>query len=139
MNLGTLENRVKPFATNLNNKLEKYFKKNEKLILSLNRSQLIVEGINIEGKELGSYKPISVTLRSAKGLQTGYIDLSFTGAFQSAMFISYDSNGFTIESQDYKEASLNKRYNQVLGLTNENLTNLVRNQILPLMINEIFR
>ena len=139
MNLGTLENRVKPFATDFHKKLNKYFKKHEKLILGLNRSQLIVEGINVEGEDLPSYKPITVTLRKAKGLQTGHMDLSMTGDFQKAMFIEFNSEGFTIESQDYKESSLNKRYEQVLGLTNENLYNLVKNQIMPMIINEIFK
>ena len=138
MNLGQLEDNIKPFATDFNKQMQLLFKKKENIILGINRSQLMTEGINIEGQSLPSYKPVTVTIRQSKGLQVNHMDLNFSGAFQKAMFINWDNEGFTIESQDYKEDSLNNRYGQVLGLTDENLTNLIKNQILPELINKIY-
>ena len=138
MTFAELEKKIRPFAKDFDKKISIIFKSKEKIILGLNRSQLIIEGINIEGHDLPEYKPVTVKLRKAEGLQTNYMDLSFSGAFQKEMFIEWDTKGFTIESQNYKETELNKRYNQVLGLTDENLEGLILNQILPILINKMF-
>ena len=138
MKLIALQKRFKPYANNFDKQMQILFKKNTDVILGLNRNQLVSESVDIEGDSFPNYAPMSVTMRKAKGLQTARMDFVFSGKLQKQMFIKWNSDGFIITSSvDYANEVQSKWL--ALGLTDENLENLVRNIIIPSMLKNIFK
>lgn len=96
----------------------------EEAIVDLNRSQLQVQGVDAMGKGLGEYTPLSKTLRAEAGLQTEYVDLKFTGAFQDSLKIDKKSDtSYELIATDPKWTSttdLQDRFPDAVGITKEN-------------------
>ena len=89
---------------------------------------------------MGEYRPLSVTIRSAYGLQTDYIDLSFEGDYQDSFSIEYGSNDFSIIATDPKTEKIEKRFTKARGLTEESKAELrvyLRDLILEKLRNRI--
>ena len=95
---------------------------NNQDIVDLNREQLRVRGIDMEGDKLGEYTPYSKKLREEKGLQTDFIDLRDTGDFQDSIKLKKkDRLKYEFEATDPKwEDILQPRWPDALGLTPDN-------------------
>ena len=98
-------------------------------IVDLNKAQMLVLGIDSEENPLGLYAPKTKKIRQAKGLQTDYIDLRFTGDFQNSMEILPDGNNkYELIASDGKwngneiSPTLSQRYPNALGLIKDNET-----------------
>jgi len=89
----------------------------EEVVLQLNKNQLKEQGVDSEGHELGEYRPLTISIRSAYGLQTDYIDLSFEGDYQDSFAIEYGQTEFTIIATDPKTETIEKRFKKPRGLT----------------------
>lgn len=100
------------------------------LAIRLNKEQLVNRGVDSNSKQLGTYAKSYSQVRQAAGLQTGFIDLKFTGKFQDD-FIIEDATGdiiFSINSENWKRDILVERLRHrpgfgedIFGLTKENL------------------
>lgn len=97
---------------------------NKDEILDLNKSQMLVAGVDSEGRSLGDYSPKSIEERKKRGLQTEHIDLRFTGKFQDGMKLKKVKKGeYEITSTDPKwngntlDRSLSEQWPDALGLT----------------------
>ena len=91
-------------------------------IVDINREQLL-SGLDANGQQLGEYKPLSKQIRSEAGLQTDYIDLSFTGATQDSMYVSkLDESKFEITTriEENWEKGKNKDRFDAIGIAEQN-------------------
>lgn len=98
---------------------------NSQEILDLNKAQMLVAGVDADGKDLGDYAPLSIEIRQEAGLQTDHIDLRFTGEFQDSMILKKEGDKRAIDATDPKwdgnalVRSLSQQWPAALGLTDE--------------------
>ncbi len=82
-------------------------------IVQVNKDQLL-SGFDINNNPLGQYAPSTKKIRERKGLQTGHIDLSFTGRSQDSLNISkLDDSNFEITSEPQWDQ---KRFPDAIGI-----------------------
>ncbi len=138
MDLKLVQAKLLYIKENINELMREVMEENEdlqKLALDLNRRQLQEQGVDSSGKKLGDYADRTKRLRKAAGLQTGFIDLKFSGDFQDE-FIIKDNTGdiiFSIDSENWKRDILveglrhRKGFGEdIFGLTAESLEELKR-------------
>lgn len=93
---------------------------NTREIVQLNKDQLL-DGQKSDQSQIGVYRPFTIESRSKKNLQTDYIDLRDTGAFQSRFEIRVNGNVYEITSTDSKNDMLVGNYGiEIFGLNPEN-------------------
>ena len=120
-----------------------YDKDIQRLILRENRIDQLSHGLAADGKIIGTYSPITdissdglkftfeeTTVEKIAGEPYNFID---TGDFFTSFRMVVYKDGFSIVANDQKEdGSLTAKYgNNILGLTNENKSKLVK-EMLPL-------
>lgn len=137
-----LINKITSFEKNINSLIETIVKDNENIVLDLNtQSQLFEKGIDSEGTELNTiapYRPLTVSIKKIKGQPTSRVTLRDEGDFHRSFFIKYSDTGFSVDASDEKtEALLEKYGDEVLGLTHESLEEILRNYIIPGLIEEL--
>jgi len=78
--------------------------KEESWIVEANKGQLR-EGLNANGVLMngGAYSPTSIMKRSARGLPTDHVYLSFEGDLQDGMKVEFSETGFAVVSTDWKQ------------------------------------
>lgn len=135
-----LKNRVQNFDTNLNNGL--YIREiiNEGMttafIIDANtEEQLYEKGINRLGISIMDYRPytpLTISIKREKGQPTNRVTLRDEGDFQSSFYLEVGDNQFEIKASDWKTDSLIRKYGrEILGLTDENISILIRDYIYP--------
>ncbi len=117
---------------------------NDDEIVDLNKAQLLVVGVDSDGKQLGTYSPFTVEKRKQKGLQTDFIDLRFTGDFQDNMVIKKTGRSqFELDSTDPKWSFEILRnpdaWPHAIGLTddNENRVTLLLVRVIEKNVNDL--
>lgn len=92
-------------------------------IADLNRDQL-AKGKDRDGEGLGSYAPLTKKIREKKGLQTGFIDLSFTGKSKNSITVKKQTrNKFDLVSVPRWDES---RFPKAIGIAEKNEDKLTR-------------
>lgn len=107
---------VKPVAENSS---DTTIVENANKLVETNVQQML-HGLDSEGNFFGSYTPYSKAVRREAQLQTEYIDLRFTGAFQDSIKLTRSKqNEFMFKATDWKwEAKLKpqERFQDALGI-----------------------
>jgi len=93
-------------------------------ILELNKKQLEDKGIDSHNIKLPPYSEGYKKIRAARGLPTDRTTLKFTGDFHNAFYQLVFDQMTELGSRDLKAESLEKRYGDIFGLTDENLEKL---------------
>jgi len=137
--LKNLIKKLKKFEKDLFMIIEQVIKDNEDIVVEMNsESQLFDRGIDRDGVAIESYmpySPITVELKREKGQPTSRVTLRDEGDFHYSFFIDFKSDGFEIRATDWKYGDLIDKYGEkILGLTDENLNDLVQNYIKPVLI-----
>lgn len=109
---------------------------NEAFIVDMNaENQLYEQGVNSLGVEISDYRPytpITIEFKRMKGQPTDRVTLRDTGDFESSFYIEVNDEQFEIRASDPKTETLIRKYGrEILGLTNENLSTLIRDCIYP--------
>lgn len=103
-------------------------RRHQKEIIQRNQQQLLA-GKDANDDKLGNYKDAGwVRKRKKKGLQTGYVDLKFTGDFQKSMFVRFDGIGLSLglDAKDKKKDILIHHWGEdILGLNEVNFDWLI--------------
>jgi hypothetical protein len=107
-------------------------------ILELNKKQLEDKGIDSHGIKLPPYSIGYKKIRAAKGLPTDRMTLKFEGDFHDAFYQLVFDQFTEIGSRDTKAESLEKRYGDIFGLTDENLDKLFNEMGLFNRIRDIY-
>ena len=89
-------------------------------IVTLNNEQLI-EGKGFDSKIMQSgYSPGYAKIRQRKGLQTGFVDLKFSGKYQDSRKAQKAKDGINIVSNVDYEKHLRNNFPTHVGLTEKN-------------------
>lgn len=107
---------------------------NEAYIIYMNaQEQLYERGINRLGVKISDYAPyapLTIEIKKAKGQPTNRVTLRDEGDFESSFHLEVGDTQFEIRASDPKTEELIKKYGrQILGLTDENLEELIWNYI----------
>lgn len=130
--IGRLKNLEAGFIQTIQRVLEE----NETIILEMNsEDQLFEKGMRRDGVHIDSYAPYApytIQIKREKGQPFDRVTLRDEGDFESSFFLNITNTGFEIKASDWKTEELTFSYGaEILGLTDENLTELLREYILP--------
>lgn len=141
--ISNLLTRVEDFNENLSSGvlLQNIIIDNEAFIVNMNaEEQLFDQGVNSLGvsiEDYAPYSPYTIEIKRQKGQPTNRVTLHDEGDFANSIFIDAGRDKFEIKAADSKTQSLIRKYGrQILGLTNENLKELIEKYILPEVIKE---
>lgn len=109
---------------------------NEAYIVDMNaEEQLYEQGINRLGVKISDYKPyaaLTIYIKQIKGQPTDRVTLRDEGDFHSSFYVDAGDKQFEIKAADEKTSSLIRKYGrQILGLTDENIQELIWEYIYP--------
>lgn len=138
-----LQQRVKEFNDGLQSGLfvSKILLENEAYIIDMNATeQLFEQGINNLGVHIDDYAPYSpytIEIKQQKGQPTNRVTLHDEGDFSGSFYMEVGNEKFEIKAGDFKTHDLMKKYGrQILGLTNENIKQLIWQYIYPDIIEQ---
>lgn len=133
----SLSQAVNQIVRNLDKVGNKAIDENLAVMADMNREQLTF-GINAEGGEVGAYRSESYArLKKSIGSRApfGIPDLKLTGDFHSGIFAKRKGSELTFGGTDSKTSMLTEKYDSILGLTEENRTDVKDNYIFPIITN----
>lgn len=97
--------------------------------------QLFEQGINRLGVDIMDYRPytpLTIAIKKEKGQPTNRVTLRDEGDFHSSFYLEVGDEQFEIKASDFKTEDLIKKYGrQILGLTNENISELIWQYVYP--------
>lgn len=133
-----LRDRVKAFNDKLTNGtyIRAIIEENDGYIIDMNAEQQLYEqGVNTYGVKIMDYKPyqpLTIRIKREKGQPVDRVTLRDTGDFQSSFYLEVGNEQFEIKANDWKTDDLIKKYGrEILGLTDENLSELIWDFIYP--------
>lgn len=133
-----LRNRVATFNNGLSSGayIQPIIWDNEPYIVDMNsEGQLFEQGINCLGVDImdyAPYSPLTIAIKEEKGKPTNRVTLRDEGDFESSFYLEVGDNQFEIKASDFKTEDLIKKYGtQILGLTDENIAELIWQYIYP--------
>lgn len=99
------------------------------------QKQLYEQGINNLGVSIADYMPyapLTISIKEAKGQPTDRVTLRDEGDFEDSFYLEVNNTQFEIKASDFKTEDLIKKYGrQILGLTTENISELIWYYIYP--------
>lgn len=99
------------------------------------QDQLYEQGINSLGVSIADYmpyRPLTISIKEAKGQPTDRVTLRDEGDFEDSFYLEVNNTQFEIKASDFKTEDLIKKYGrQILGLTSENISELIWKYIYP--------
>lgn len=98
------------------------------------QDQLYEQGKNRVGVEIMDYMPYTpktIEIKKIKGQPTDRVTLRDTGDFHASFRLIVERDKFTITADDFKTEELIRKYRQILGLTDENASELTHEYIYP--------
>lgn len=141
--ISELKNRVIEFNNGIQSGriIQMIIQNNEAEIVDMNaEEQLFEQGVNNLGVELmdyAPYSPVTIEIKEAKGQPTNRVTLRDEGDFESSFFLEINERQFEIKAADWKTEELIKKYGrQILGLTDENIRELIWGLIYPDLLAE---
>lgn len=136
-----LASKLESFQNTIPELIAKTIKANEEIVVEMNsEDQLFERGVDRNNKALASREPYSkmtLEIKRQKGQPTSRVTLRDSEDFHKSFYIQYNSDGFEIRASDWKFGDLVDRYGPIMGLTDENLTDLLQSYILPALLNEL--
>ena len=102
--------------------------------------QLFEQGINRLGVDIMDYRPytpLTIAIKKEKGQPTNRVTLRDEGDFHSSFYLEVGDTQFEIKAADFKTEDFIKKYGrQILGLTNENIAELIWQYVYPDLLNK---
>lgn len=136
--INDLRKRVKEYDEGLKSGLfvSEIILENEAFIVNMNSElQLYDQGVNNLGVSISDYKPyaeMTIEIKKQKNQPYDRVTLHDEGDFAGSFFLQVGNENFEIKAGDFKTVDLMKKYGrQILGLTNENITQLIWQYIYP--------
>lgn len=134
--------KIKNFENGINEQIRLEVIEDEPYICDMNtEDQLYERGIDRNGQKISEYAPYAEStkyIKRMKGQPTNRVTLRDTGDFHASFRVKADDEKFSIEADDWKTEKLVRSYGpQVIGLTDENLDDLIWGYIYPRLINEL--
>lgn len=85
------------------------------------------EGVTNRGRQIQpDYSPFTVRIKEERGQPSDRVTLYDRGDFRAGFFVAKGKSAFSIGSSDDKAESIERKYgNEIFGLTDENLQELI--------------
>jgi hypothetical protein len=131
--LDSLIGKLETFESELFNIIETVIQENEAVIIEMNsEDQLFEKGVYRDGVKLDGYSPFTIEIKSQKGQPTNRTTLRDTGAFHESFYLEFQKDGFEMKASDPKTEELKTDWGpEILGLTDENLNDIIQNYVAP--------
>lgn len=117
--------------------------KEDVIVSAVADDQMYRRGINGRGVKIASYAPYTrntIRIKKRKGQPTTRVTLRDTGDFHLYLGVMYTPEGFYIDSGDKKTDELLEKYGkEILRLTDENFTRIIRSHVRKELIKRIKR
>lgn len=133
-----LQKRVNEFNEGLQSGffVSEILRENEAFIINMNtEEQLFDRGINNLGVSISDYAPyhpMTIEIKKQKGQPFNRVTLHDEGDFAGSFYLEVGNEKFEVKAGDFKTQDLIKKYGrQILGLTNENIAQLIWVYIFP--------
>ncbi len=99
------------------------FEKEKEAAFDLNtEEQLFKLGIDSDGEDLGDYAPLTIAIRSSRGLPIDRITLRFEGDFHNSWVANFNTWPIVFDSTDPKTGEIVDQFGEdIFGLTDRNL------------------
>lgn len=128
--------KLKALEAGLKDTIIEVLRENESIIVEMNsQNQLFEQGITRDGVSIADYapySPITIEIKKEKGQPTNRVTLRDEGDFEQSFYLEITETGFEIKASDWKTADLVVYYGEeILGLTDDNLQDLLKSYILP--------
>jgi hypothetical protein len=95
-------------------------KQHKGVLIRLNQDQLLLEGIDADGKKLAPYRSENYAARKRLLNPAGVTDLRLTGKFYAGFFVTVEDFPLIFGSTDSKTDKLIEKYGEkIFGLTEE--------------------
>lgn len=127
---------VRSFQNEMSLIISKIVVSNEAYIVDMNaEEQLYEQGVNNLGIKISDYQPytpFTVSIKHLKNQPSGRVTLRDTGDFHSSFYVQIGNEQFEIKASDSKTTELIQKYGrQILGLTSQNISELIWQYIFP--------
>ena len=114
---------------------------NEAIICDMNaEGQLYEKGVNTYGVPIMDYMPYThytIEVKTIKGQPTNRVTLRDTGEFHESFYVEATDTQFVVKAYDWKTEKLIRKYGrEILGLTRENLDELIKKYIYPELLDK---
>lgn len=128
--------RLKNIDSQIQATVKKVIEDNQGIIVEMNSElQLFEKGVDRNNVSISSYAPYgssTITYKKAKRQPTNRVTLRDEGNFHQSFFLDIRENEFEIKAKDWKAEMLVRKYGEaILGLTDENLSDLSKNYVAP--------
>lgn len=133
---------LKEFEDNIYDTIRLTVVDNEHIIADMNSQvQLYEQGIDRNGDKIAEYapyRPLTIQIKLMKGQPTSRVTLRDTGDFHASFKVIANNISFFIDASDIKADMLIKKYGeQILGLTEDNLNELIWEYIYPDLLTKL--
>lgn len=141
--IDSLIQHLQTFEERLETAVREALEENQTSIIDYNiYAQLYDLGINSEGKSIKpKYHPITIRVKLEEREPPQPVDrvtLRDTGDFAESFYIIFNDDSFQITSSDYKTSRLVRKYgDEIFGLTEEHMAEVVNNFIKPKLLFEL--
>jgi hypothetical protein len=130
---------LKAFEDGIIKTMQTTIRDNDVIIHELvSEEQLFEKGINkfeVKISDYQPYTPVTVEFKRIKSQPSNRVTLRDTGAFHESFYVNITSTYFEVLARDPKTGDLIKKYgSEILGLTDENINEILINYILPDLI-----
>lgn len=131
---------LQEFKDNLNDIVRFEIVNAENAITNMNAQiQLYEQGVNRNGVQISSYRPYrqrTIQIKLKKGQPTNRVTLKDEGLFYASFVVRANELDFVIDATDWKTEELVTKYgSEILGLTDENLGDLIWTILYPAILN----
>lgn len=128
---------LKRINENLKSYVLEFVRKSKEQILEMNLDNLDLGERANKTKISPLYKPYTTSLKKKNNQPYDRVTLRDTGDFYDSLFIELSDGFFEIKSDDPKSFDLIDKYkSEILGLTDENITEIIR-ILRPILIERI--
>ena len=138
-----LRNRVTELKNGLDSGawLRNIIMNNEAVICDMNaKGQLYEKGVNTYGVPILDYMPYTpytIEVKTIKGQPADRVTLRDTGEFHESFYVEATDTQFVVKAHDWKTEKLIRKYGrEILGLTRENLDELIKKYIYPELLDK---
>ena len=135
-------NALKAFEDSIFDTMKVTVVENEHIIADMNaRNQLYEQGIDRNGDKIADYapyRPVTIQIKLLKGQPTNRVTLYDEGDFHASFKVIANNISFFIDATDIKTEKLIRKYGeQILGLTDENLNELIWEYMYPDLLTKL--
>lgn len=130
-------NSIKRFEADTDRIILDMVKAHEQKILALNTKEQLYQGVDANNKRLTPpYAPATIKYKKQNNQPYNRVTLRDQSDFYQSFIIEYGQKSFTIKATDHKGVYLERKYGDILGLTDTSVGRVI-DLIKPNLLTEV--